>query len=1002
MRKIKVTTYSLFLILFSLSIIAPFYGIAAEPEDFSLDITTTEDEPFGMAVLNIEGSMLSTLQVKSTVPSVIGIQDYLGNNIEEQTVPDSPDADLFYPVNMQLEQAWNYDTLNEYFNNYVYVENNSMDYGNETFTLTSTTVQYPLSTGESIEIYVSDIVSEIDLDVSQVGIYQIWLNEIGINDITILSPTNKDVNYRIDELPPIAFGSSISMGQYFFFAAFETGVYKIFIETADPIIRAEAEFRKPTRIRPGEFLSAGGEGFFDPTYTMDVYALSVDDLANYYKYIFNLDYGTPIIRTFHETPYSSNLYSMATGFNKILPVMTAETIYIVVDNPNYMYWPYAGISATFPIKYQMKFEEIEPTTHTVGSNETIAITKEEGVQTRSLTIVENTSLLSLHCENMGANSPDVYENSIFSSYLVKVSGENILSPQIQDVLYSGVKGEFITYLVEPGTYVIGFQHSGSLGTEFLNFTSAIRPLHDYLTVDWDKSSSDTFIPASSFQDVTLESWAAFPDDTGASYGTGLEYLIDESFWNHGFNITLDVSKNGDIFDQSITPDLGYLWDDSNNEYTDYTTEIQPGNAQAVPFKTNGTTNGDAFYIGAYDKFSAVTLNIQGPPTDMDEFVWQYLGDEDTWITFDAGDAFVDGTNAGTGSLNQSGTVSWNPELLWRWYHYSADYNDTSPEIPETRDRDLYLVRCRSTDSDALIPNITSASLTKFVEIEFDLNSQLGFDVGDLEDPVFYEIDTRNWNGEEINNVDVPKSILDSNNDIPYNFINRTAILFLSGDNLVVRDYNGSNNGIDLKFNGSLTFSVAVYKPINNLFIRNYSIGANIPTVHSSDRNLTQLPSDYTFSLGLDVVSDILLEITPRTVFDWTQIDVQVINGTVLSSSLIFPSAYDEYTVSYFAGTLNGGEISLGYTGSDVNFTHEFGCLSDLMYLRLRVQNTTDGPVFFKVYGGQFGYPQLMLDITDTAGLPEWATWTIIGVSAGVIAVTAGVLIYRKKHFLKIP
>ncbi len=587
MRKLKLITSSLFLILFSLSIIAPFSAIAAEPEDFSLDITTTEDEPFGMAVLNIEGSMLSTLQVESTVPSVIGIQDYLGNNVEEQTVPDTPDADLYYPKNFRLEQDWNYDTLNEFDNHYIYVENNSMDYGNNTFTLTSTTVQYPLSAGESVEILVSEIVSEIDLDVSSKGIYQIWLNDININDITILSPTNKKISYEEGELPDVSDSISVSLGKYFYFPAFETGVYKIFIETSNSIIRADAEYRKPTKLRMGELISAGVDShsteLFNPTYSMDVYELDVDDIANYYKYIFNLDYGSPTIRTFYETPYESVDYSMPSGFNKILPVMAAESIYIVVDNPVYFGWTFPGISEVNPVKYQLKFEEIEPVPHTIGTWEQIALPQEQVMQTRSI-LIEETSFLSLHCEDIGAESPDVYSNSIISTYLVKVSDDYIRIPQIHDV-HSDALGVFGTYLVEPGTYVIGFQHSGSLGTEFLNFTSAIRPLHDYSTVDWDQSSSDNFINLSSFQDLTLEPWADFPYTSGASYGAGLEFSIDEHFWNYGFNITLDVSKNADIFEESITPDLGFLWDDSNDEYTDYTVEIQPGNAQAVPFKT---------------------------------------------------------------------------------------------------------------------------------------------------------------------------------------------------------------------------------------------------------------------------------------------------------------------------------------------------------------------------------------------------------------------------------
>ena len=205
---------------------------------------------------------------------------------------------------------------------------------------------------------------------------------------------------------------------------------------------------------------------------MDVYELNVKDLETVNKYLLNFEYGSPKLYYFVEDSLSSYSNGLGEGINQILPAVTEGKIYIVIDNPQYFYWADPGVDVADPLKYTMKFDKVEPIEHVIGENETINLAKSVGVTARSFEI-EETSAVSFHFEDLGANSPNVYQNKI-----QKIDGDEARSASILSAI-STTGGLFTSAILEPGKYRVIFQHSNSMGSEYLYFytnKSKLEPL----------------------------------------------------------------------------------------------------------------------------------------------------------------------------------------------------------------------------------------------------------------------------------------------------------------------------------------------------------------------------------------------------------------------------------------------------------------------------------------------------------------------------------------------
>ena len=75
----------------------------------------------------------------------------------------------------------------------------------------------------------------------------------------------------------------------------------------------------------------------------------------------------------------------------------------------------------------MRFDQIDPSPHEIGGNETINLAKSVGITARTFEIV-NTSLVSFHFEDLGASSPNVFDNPwLVNSILMHLDNKGLLS-----------------------------------------------------------------------------------------------------------------------------------------------------------------------------------------------------------------------------------------------------------------------------------------------------------------------------------------------------------------------------------------------------------------------------------------------------------------------------------------------------------------------------------------------------------------------------------------------
>ncbi len=982
---------------FILSYLSSAVFVSAAKETPGLILETSDSKNIGMGILHTERPVATTLQVTSNISGGFTYQDFLGNDlVPEDFVYETEDSDLYYPVNLRYENFWNQDKLREFKTYYATARNVSDlpdQYGNYSFSLM--TEQYSLSKDKSCEIAVSDLTSEILFDAKSKGIYQIWLNNINIVSLNILSPTDQIVTPVINELPPVVHLGPDSLGKYFYFAVYETGTYKIYIETGDPIIKLRADYHKPESIKFGEAVYGGKDPsdptFFDTVYTMDVYQINIKDLETINRYLLDFEYGTPDLYYFVEDDYNVYYLNLLEGINQVLPSVTTGKIYIVIDNPDYFSWADPGIDEANPLKYTLKIDQIEPLEHIIGDNETINLAKSVGVTARTFEIV-NTSLISLHFEDVGSNSPNIVGTG--GNFIQKIDEDKAQYISVASYL-SGINGTFVGALLEPGKYRVIIQHSGSMGPEYLHFYSKNTDLKTLNVEDMDLSGFSSYnYTTLDFEDVTLPTWENYPNIVGATYPIGFNFSIDENFWDYGYNVSIHTDKNPDVFEDYINSDLAFLWDDTTNSFTDYTNSIQPGNSQKVPVKTDGGSVGDALIIGSYDKFDSIVVNL-ADPSDRDAFEWQYYRDSFGWRNIDLDDSdFNDGTLTATGSLNKSGTVSWDPDQLTNWNYVTRTSNSSASELPDTDDQDYYLIRVRCTDASASIANITSVRFRKFINLNLYIVNKLAFNIGTQETPDYYSASGYSVQNLNLIPSDGHASYTRTSHTIDKNYNSKDAIFYLYAKRLRQLDYNGSDSGNYIPIEKPLTFSVCVFQPDNHKRIIDYNISDNVPTSHSNQLNLSTLTSDMQKSIDIPDRLTLYLNITPRNMYDWTQFNVQFVNASVISTKLILPAKYDRRTIGTYAGTYTNGEFNLPYTGVNMNASIEFGFITETAFLEFVIQNTTNDPAILKVFGGQFNYPSL----TVLEALPGTNWYLYGGIGGGVVVlIVVSIIYYKKKH-----
>ena len=110
----------------------------------------------------------------------------------------------------------------------------------------------------------------------------------------------------------------------------------------------------------------------------------------------------------------------------------------------------------------------------------------------------------------------------------------------------------------------------------------------------------------------------------------------------------------------------WRYDALNGVYLDITTSMRiPGDAAVFLFVANAPLSGAALYFGGREPFDYINMHLFTSATIVsNNFAWEYWDGILSGGSWQPLPSLVDGTNAGTGTLTQNGTVSWsfNPAL----------------------------------------------------------------------------------------------------------------------------------------------------------------------------------------------------------------------------------------------------------------------------------------------------------------------------------------------------
>ncbi|MHA1870248.1 MAG: hypothetical protein ACTSXF_04810 [Promethearchaeota archaeon] len=988
----------LFLMIFSMFV--PFL-VAATEVKYSSESVTIQNQPglIGYAAVTSHAPYYGSAQITSNDPGIFNSMSYLGSLGTPQTVPNTTDANLFYPIRMNKMALTPYGDDFDNFQStfYVYAKNNSM--ANGSYSLDFANDVYEMSVGDNLEFFSTSLVPEIRLRCEKAGVYQLWYNNIGGMVFNILDSSGHLINYISDKLPDTTPSSGVSMGYYKLFVAFDPGIYRVFLNVpSGNLVQLKLSYYSVDKAKFNTAYNLGPEPgsseFLNPNY--DIKALSVpttNDKA--YSYIYSKDYGAPKVYIAQKIEQGTYITTLATGTNEILPISSAFPCFIIIDNPDYFYWD-SNNAISNPYKLSFKFKEIIPQAHDLNDNETIALDSQVGAVSRVLTVTKP-GVLNVLLDDVTPNNPDVYMS--WGSCLSLIYGNEIWGYQAMNTLYNSGSHKHYSFLVVPGRYLISFYDSGATGNQYLQFATSFSELGsiDFQDIDINEYPELNFSNPG-LMNVTHE--LTLDHNKGVGVKTQIPNTIDTVY----FNVTIKRNRNNDIFDQKVDPNLAFLWDETAIGFVDYSNEILSSNSGIVPVKGEGAIVGDALIIGSFDKFWGLDVDLYNT-SDTDAFEWEYYDSNTGWTPFSVvGNSFSDGTRNATGSLQNDGTITWNPDTMPNWDYYQSTSNTSVTELPDTKNRPLYLIRIRCNDTAATTPYLNSVTLKKFIKVSINIQTRLFYESNLEGDPTYlpYEAGEYTTTNKKLDSFDQMVSVYDYVDEVDANYQDRPAYLLINLYDLRVYDYNHSNSGTLVRLNKSLSVDYGVYKKSYILSFVTYNIGDNKVTKSSEFIDTDSYSYfDYMNSFNVSEKKWVYFDIIPRDKFAVTQINFHVENANVLNSYLIFPAnvstdAYPFYVINYDTGVKQ-----LGSLGTNANFTKEIGFITNHVYLGLYLSNTSvlDNSANFpkiSLWIGQYDTPILTV---DPAKLPIIINWVILGsvlagVAVGILVVT--IFLWRKK------
>ncbi len=451
---------------------------------------------------------------------------------------------------------------------------------------------------------------------------------------------------------------------------------------------------------------------------------------------------------------------------------------------------------------------------------------------------------------------------------------------------------------------------------------------------------------------------------GSTFPKVLQFELPVSF-KQAYSLIINSSNNAQIFNETEAPVRIFRYNASNTQYTEITSY------PAQMFIADGNMNGDRILFAFKNKVKGLDI-ILSTFTTTNNFVWRYYH-SNSWYAISTG--LVDGTNAGTGPLSQSGSVRWNP-AGWTW---SPSASGTG--IP-TVDQAYYWVGVECNTANTQVPTIADSdyrirgmyfrtisgtyNVRYYYTSPYDNVSRISYHDRINQAFSFSDASTFTYNGE------ISPVILSNRTGYVAVYLSQLRDT-INGDAQLLKDVN---------------IQFAFGHRNNQYSFQEYDMATNIAT---NPANTTTFDGyNKVTQVNGSLVDAIVYKVKNAKQFDWIQFNSQLINASAAAYNIQF-----YWDVPW---TENGVPSNYMFTHNtaDRNVSREFGTYLSEFYVV--VTTNVLNPAYFvinNIWVGGYNISVIRFDLeVPTEGF-NW--WLILYIGGPVVAVAVvGGYVYKKK------
>ena len=912
-------------------------------------VQTSEESKIGRIAILPGKNTHVDINAFGTAPGKFEVRTYTGS---VSTTVERQDGEL-YPI--FISKLTNYVNRIQPLQNvrWVFVENNTAEkFGTYNITV-STNVIGSLKPGNSLEIQPNEHQTEVKLLIDKPGAYSL-IYDTGTNFDGLIDPEGNQV---LAQITPLTLKNLMTRA---FFIATIAGEYTWYITPAERYITIKLQAEPIVGFSLGSILK-----YDDPEMKSSELPVDAKSILTFYQ--FGVTEGQAIRTYFKSISGTQTVFlcyptNFLNGYIKqpIATTGTEEVFLMPKTGTAYLCILRFEPTTTNLNSYRFAVFNQNIETFDVQTNKTIEVPPTGDYSIRMFkTQVNGTGMLIFN--------HTVVQNSPMIPYVVD-PGEFLMYikdgfPYFQPSVYSP-SSTFIThvgYHVTPGTYYFAiYSNSDQVGIVDMQIRSIA-----YSDASMTAIPAQGALASTDYQSYLLENIRNDTGVRGSTFPKVLRFDLPVSF-KQEYSLIINASDNTQIFNETSAPARIFRYNNSNSEYTEITSY------PAEMFKNDGDMNGDRILFAFPYKTKGLDI-ILSTFTNTNNFFWIYYN-SGTWSDISTG--LVDGTNASTGALSQSGSVRWNP-ASWTWNPAASGTG-----VP-TVDQPYYWIGVRCNIANTQVPTIADSDyrvrgmyyrvLAGAYNVRYYYSSP-------------YDNVSRIAYHSRLNQVFTSVSdtaAFQYDGAIDYAAIfNRTAYVSVYLSNL--RDT--ANNNVQILKDVNVRFAFGHRN--NQYSFQEYDMATNIATEPIN----TSIYEGYNkvTSVNGSLIDAIVYKVKNAKQFDWVQFNSQLINASA--------SAYDisfYWDLPWWANA-EPSSFSFTHNTNDGNVSREFGTYTTEFYIVVTT-NALD-PAYYtinNIWIGGYNITVLRLDITTSPEGFNW--WLLLYIGGPVVAIAVvGGYIYKKK------